>query len=255
MPDRPLSSENTAPRRFRQIADTLRASIQSGRLAPHQALPSERSLAEEEGVSRMTARRALEVLDTEGVSYRTGRKGRFVSPRRLSYDITHKLSLAAEAQSTTGSLHIEVLDKITQPATPELARALSVAEGAPLHSYTRLFLIDGHAAFLEVESVVAQRFPDLLDYDLSQSTTRILERHYATEAHTGDITIRMRAMQPAEADQLGVEPYHAGIELQQITRDASGVAFCFGTQIWRGELAEFTARAIVSAPPQGQSRD
>ena len=33
--------------------------------------------------------------------------------------------------------------------------------------------------------------------------------------------------------------------LEQVIRDEAGAAFCFGRQIWRGEMAEFTARTIV----------
>jgi len=35
------------------------------------------------------------------------------------------------------------------------------------------------------------------------------------------------------------------IALEQVIRDSDGSAFCFGSQIWRGELAEFSAQAIV----------
>ncbi len=231
--------------RFRQIADALRQSIQTGAIKAHQALPSERSLAEEHGVSRMTARRALEALDAEGLSYGAGRKGRFISPKRLTYDITNKVSFAADAQTGEGRLEIELISKGTIPAKERQARALSVNLGEPLHCYTRLFRIAGHTVFLETEYVVARDFLGLLDRDLCQSTTQLLEEHYATGAQTGDIVIRMRAMQPDEADLLGLEPYHAGIELEQVIRNASGVAFCFGCQIWRGELAEFSAQAIV----------
>ncbi|MCQ0092707.1 GntR family transcriptional regulator [Roseovarius sp. M141] len=231
--------------RFRQIADALRQSILTGATETHQALPSERSLAEEHGVSRMTARRALEALDAEGLCYGAGRKGRFVSPKRLTYDITNKISFTADAQTSGARLEIELVSKCTAPANEQQARALSVTSGEPLHCYTRLFRIGGHTVFLETEYLVARNFPGLLDRDLCQSTTHLLEQHYATGAQTGDIVIRMRAMLPDEADLLGLEPYHAGIELEQVIRDASGAAFCFGRQIWRGELAEFSARAVV----------
>ncbi len=105
----------------------------------------------------------------------------------------------------------------------------------------------GALFFVETEYVVAQRFPDFLTHDLRQSTTCLLETQYKTSARTGDIVIRMRGLNAKETHLLGLTPSHAGIELEQVILDHTDAPFCFGRQIWRGELAEFSARAIVSA--------
>jgi len=246
----PIVSKATSGKtpRFRLIVDHLRDEVLSGTLAPHEALPSERALAETFAVSRMTARRALEALDAEGLSYREGRKGRFVSPRRLVYDISSMISFAADAQARGDALEIEVVSQDRVAADGRLARRLEVAQGTALYRYTRLFRTDGHAVFLETEHVIAARFPEMLSFDLRQSTTRLLERHYGITARTGDISIRMRATQPEEAEILGLAVFHPGIALEQVIRDSAGTAFSFGEQIWRGEMAEFTAQTIVGGP-------
>jgi GntR family transcriptional regulator len=242
-----LTTSDPAPR-FRQIVEHLRREIVNGNLPAHSALPSERVVAEHHGVSRMTARRALAAVETEGLAYSEGRKGRFVSPQRLKYDISNMVSFAADAQSNGTDLEIQLISRGAATADQQMAKALSVSVGEALHKYTRLFRSEGHATFIETEYVIAQQFPDLLAQDLRQSTTRLLEQHYGTFAHTGDIVIRMRALQTDEAKLLGLATYHAGIELEQVIRDKAGDPFCFGRQIWRGELAEFSARAIVSRP-------
>jgi DNA-binding GntR family transcriptional regulator len=52
---------------YQQIAAALREQILSGRLGPGQAVPSERTLAGEYGVTRETARRAHALLRAEGL--------------------------------------------------------------------------------------------------------------------------------------------------------------------------------------------
>jgi GntR family transcriptional regulator len=52
----------------RQIADQLRQAIREGRYGDGDALPSETALAETYGVTRMTARQAMDVLKNEGWS-------------------------------------------------------------------------------------------------------------------------------------------------------------------------------------------
>lgn len=245
-----MSEPTDGTPRFRQIFDTLRDQIIGGHLAQHAALPSERVVAEVHGVSRMTARRALEALEAEGLSYSEGRKGRFVSPPRLQYDISQMVSFAADAQARGVDLQINVIEAGPLEADAKLARELSVPIGEPLHRYTRVFKTDGHAIFIETEFVISARFPDLLDHDLKQSTTQLLEQYFGTRADTGDVIIRMRGVRSAEAGLLGLPANTAGIELEQVIRDEKGVPFCVGRQIWRGELAEFSARTMVNSKGQ-----
>ncbi|MBN35287.1 MAG: hypothetical protein CMM46_11040 [Rhodospirillaceae bacterium] len=59
----------------------------------------------------------------------------------------------------------------------------------------------------------------------------------------------MRGVDAHEAELLGLTASHAGIELEQVIRDGDSTPFCLDRQIWRGELAEFSVRAIVT--PEG----
>lgn len=52
---------------YQQLADLLRAQITSGQIPPGGLLPYEGRLAQEHGVSRITVRRALQALRTEGL--------------------------------------------------------------------------------------------------------------------------------------------------------------------------------------------
>ena len=243
---RTSQEDGPAAPRFRKIVDVLRQQIVEGVFPEHAALPSERAIAELHGVSRMTARRALEALELEGLAYNEQRRGRFVSPPRLTYDISHMISFAADAQSAGMTLEIDLIASGSCMADARLARMLEVSPGEELFEYTRVFRTSGHAIFVETEHVIASWCPDLLRHDLRQSTTKLLEQHYATRARIGDITIRMRGMRAGEAKALGLPPNHAGIELEQVIRNSDGKPFCTGVQMWRGELAEFSARAIVN---------
>ena len=227
--------------RFLQIVNDMRARIAAGVLEPHAALPSERGIAERYQVSRMTARRA-----SEGLVYSENRRGRFVSLRRLNYDVSRMVSFLADTQGKGSDLEIEVICVRETEADAKLAGRLEQPSSVAVCEYTRLFRANDHPIFMETEYVVAQQFPGFLCDDLHQSTTRILEEEYGTSARMGDIVIRMRGVQAEEARLLGLKISHAVVELEQVICDDSGTPFCFGRQLWRGELAEFSARAIVS---------
>ena len=247
---RSLSNESRRPR-FLQIADDLREQIAAGVLTEHAILPSERSLSDQYSVSRMTGRRALEALETEGLVYSSDRRGRFVSPKRLKYNVSNMVSFVTNAQANDLDLEIDVIDAVESIADKVLASLLEQPEGKGLFEYTRLFHSGGHPIFIETEYLLAERFPDFLANDLRQSTTRILENSYGTWASTGDIVIRMRLVKAQEARLLNIAASNTVIELEQIIRDETGTPFCFGRQVWRGEMAEFSAHAIVTKDDHG----
>lgn len=64
--------------RWTEIAETLRASIAAGELRPGDRLPSEKIVAAQWGVCRMTAHRALSELEREGLVLRKRRVGTVV---------------------------------------------------------------------------------------------------------------------------------------------------------------------------------
>lgn len=67
---------------YKQIADHLRSAVELGRLAPGDKLPSEADLVEHYGVSRMTARQAIQELRSEGLV--DAEQGRGVFVRRVA---------------------------------------------------------------------------------------------------------------------------------------------------------------------------
>jgi GntR family transcriptional regulator len=63
-----------------QLADLLRAQIESGKLAPNRPIPSEMALQQEHGVARGTARRAVALLRDEGLVVTVKGRGTYVRP-------------------------------------------------------------------------------------------------------------------------------------------------------------------------------
>ena len=78
---------SAAAPRYRQVADALQRRIASGDLSSHDRLASERVIADRFGLSRMTARQAVELLVRRGVVYRRPGSGTFVSPPRIVHTL------------------------------------------------------------------------------------------------------------------------------------------------------------------------
>jgi GntR family transcriptional regulator len=124
---------------YRQIADHLRDDIQRGALAPGEQLPSESQLMAEYDVSRVTARRALGVLVTDGLVVAEHGRGWFVRRRppvkRLGSDRfarrrEGKAAFTVDMEASNRPFRVDVLFVGVGPVPAEVGARLGVDAGA-----------------------------------------------------------------------------------------------------------------------------
>jgi GntR family transcriptional regulator len=83
---------------YQRIADALRGRITAGEFGPDDQLPTDAGLAEEQGVNRLTVRRAYDLLVNEGLVVSRGPRGRYVRVRRRdTYRPQEEFNRAASA--------------------------------------------------------------------------------------------------------------------------------------------------------------
>jgi GntR family transcriptional regulator len=115
----------------RQLFLVLHDEIARGALAPGDPLPSEQSLGEQFGVSRITVRRALADLADDGLIERRHGVGSFV--RHSDSTSSPKLrSYADGLRQTQFETDVDVVEFDTRTAPPAVAEALGAA-GEMLH--------------------------------------------------------------------------------------------------------------------------
>jgi GntR family transcriptional regulator len=129
---------------YQQLKIALRRALEAGVWAPDQAIPTERELTAQYGVSRITVRQALADLVGEGLLYRRHGKGTFVAPgtvQPISETLSDLTGHLEELQRRGLKPETEVLALAKQPLPIEVAAALNRPEGAEgwfLHRRTRL---------------------------------------------------------------------------------------------------------------------
>ncbi|MDW6058173.1 GntR family transcriptional regulator [Streptomyces sp. FXJ1.4098] len=137
---------------FRQIADRLREAIDKGRFKEGDKLPSETELVEHFGVSRMTVRNALALLQQEGLAVSEHGKGVFVRPRppvrRLASDRfarrhrdKEKSAFTVEAEAAGSRPEVDSLEVKEERPSQDIAARL----GSPrkVLARRRRYLLDG----------------------------------------------------------------------------------------------------------------
>jgi len=116
--------------RYHQIAQALRDRIRSGDIAPGARLDNQRRLAEVFGVTLMTLRQALEVLEREGLIMRRHGLGTFVALPPVDYDILNFRAFAGDLSAVGEDVATRFLRSHFGPADRLAARELTLAPGA-----------------------------------------------------------------------------------------------------------------------------
>ncbi len=139
---------------YRQLQKVLREAIHDRVLGAEDALPAERDLADELGVSRITVRKALDGLVAEGLLTRRQGAGTFVAARvEKSFS---KLSSFTEDMISRGRLPSSTwLSRAAGQVTPEESLTLSLSPGAAVYRFHRIRYADGAPMALEYSTVPA----------------------------------------------------------------------------------------------------
>ncbi|WPO97865.1 GntR family transcriptional regulator [Pseudomonas sp. HR96] len=151
--------ETQATPLYLQLARNLEAAIHAGQWKADQALPSERSLSEDLKVSRVTARKALEVLEQQGLIRRHQGSGTFITPR-LEQPLSRLSSFSEMLRSkgfTSGSQWLR--REIALPSHEELIR-LSLSPTEQVARLERLRMADGIVMAVEFSTLPAALLPD-----------------------------------------------------------------------------------------------
>jgi len=158
---------------YLQIEQQLTERISVGEIKPGDPIPTEAALCDIYGVSRMTARKAVDYLVRQGRVERFRGRGTFVVKKAL----TRKVNLPLDRHLTSSELAVEINAPIENRvlafervlATPDVANALQVPVGTALHYMVRLRLLGEEPFVYEQCWLLADLFPDLTPQHLQTS--------------------------------------------------------------------------------------
>jgi GntR family transcriptional regulator len=241
----PLDEESRAPL-YQQLRRALREAIADNRLAAEEALPPERELAEEFGVSRITIRKALDALVGEGMLTRRQGAGTFVAAReeaRVEKSFS-KLSSFSEDMISRGRKPESVwLSRTSGAVTPEESLTLGLSPGSLVYRFNRIRYADGEPMALEHSTIagfclaselaVGESLYDALDAHASRPV-RALQRLRAV-LFTGE-----------RAKLLGVEDGAPGLFIERRGFLKDGRAVEVTQSYYRGDAYDFVAELNTS---------
>jgi GntR family transcriptional regulator len=238
-----LDEQGRAPL-YQQLQRALRDAITENRLAADEALPPERDMAGEFGVSRITVRKALDALVNEGLLTRRQGAGTFVASRvEKSFS---KLSSFTEDMISRGRRPESVwLSRSAGAVTPEESLTLGLSPGAQVYRFSRIRYADGAPMALEYSTVPGFSLPS--ESAVGESLYESLEKHGSRPVRALQ---RLRAVlfTAERARLLGVPDGSPGllIERRGFLRDGRPVEFT--QSYYRGDAYDFVAELNTTGP-------
>jgi GntR family transcriptional regulator len=238
----PLNAQGNLPL-YQQLQRALRQAIENRTLAPDDALPAERDLAAEFGVSRITVRKALVGLVAEGLLVRRQGSGNFVSAR-VEKNFAMLTSFSEDMRARGRTPRSVWLKRAAGTVTPEEALALRLSPGTPVYRFNRIRYADEAPMAIEYATIVASALPSLEAVDTSLYEALEIVGHRPVRALQ-----RLRAvlLTGDQAQLLKAKPGEAGLLVERLGSLPDGRAIEFSQSYYRGDTYDFVAE-LSSAP-------
>lgn len=224
---------------YMQLANRLSDSIAGGDWRANQALPSERTLSEQLSISRVTARKAIDMLCERGMLTRRRGSGTYITPK-LEQPLSRLTSFSEELRQRGFTAGSRWLQRELGVAAPLELLALGLSPNTPVARLKRLRTADDVVMAIETSTLPALYLPE---------PQRVTDTLYGYLESCG--TIPMRALQHiravnASAEQAKLANIKAGEAMLHITRVSyldNGAAVELTHSYCRSDYYEFVAES------------
>jgi GntR family transcriptional regulator len=199
------------------------------------AIPSERQLSVDLGVSRLTVRAALDELVREGYLERRRGSGTFVREPKIAQELT-MTSFSEDMRRRGMRPASRTLSLTTTTAGARLGRFLKVSPSERIVVAQRLRLADGETMAIEDLHVPEALVPGLTGRDLEEhSFYELLEERWGISVEGGLQTIEPTVTNEEESAALGVPLHSPAFLFERTTTSEGGKVFEFVRSIYRGD--------------------
>lgn len=223
---------------YLQLQKVLRDAITGEVVKVDEAIPTERDLAVDFDISRITVRKAVDGLVSEGLLTRRRGAGTFVIGGRVEKSFSKLSSFSEDMLSRGRTPSSTWVSKTAGAVTPEEALSLGLSPGSLVYRFHRIRYADGSSMALEYSTVpgyclTSENMAEESLYEALDVTgfrpVRALQR------------LRAIAFTPDQAKALGIAAGQPGLFIERRGFLADGRTTEFTQSYYRGDAYDLVA--------------
>jgi GntR family transcriptional regulator len=226
-----------------KIKDMIQHKIESGELVPGAPLPSERALAAQYGLSRMTVRQALSELVAAGSLYREQGRGTFVSARKMQQRNISSFSETVKSKGFTPHTRVIGFSAVKPPAG--IAEKLMIT--GEVYRALRIRLADDTPVAMEEVFIPLHICPGLKLSDLTSSLYSLIGDVFGHKIGSADSSVSARHPSASQQQYLGITRNTPILKIDSLYYSASGATLYYERAVYRADMYEYNIR--ISTQP------
>ncbi len=238
------SAQNSRAPAYLRLRRAIRSSVERGVVEPGQVLPSERELARQLAISRVTVRKAITGLVEDGVLIQRHGAGTFVA-ERIVKPLSKLTSFTEDLRARGLNPRSVFLEREVGEVTPEEAMALNLSPGAMVSRLYRLRYGADEPLAVERSSIPNTVLGD--PTSVADSLYEALDRRGCRPVRALQ---RLRAVNfsAEQARLLKVPVASAGLALERRSFLDDGRVVEFTRSWYRGDVYDFVAELQGEQP-------
>lgn len=223
---------------YLQLQKGLRKAVAERLVATNEAIPTERDLSQDFEVSRITVRKAIDGLVSEGLLDRRRGAGTFVVASRVEKSFSKLSSFSEDMMSRGQAPRSEWISRSTGTVTPEEALSLGLSPGTQVHRFQRIRFANDRPMAIELSTIPAYCLPspDLVGDSLYEA----LDRNDCRPVRALQ-RLRAVAFDSRQAELLHVDQGDAGLFIERRGFLSDGRAAEYTQSFYRGDAYDVVA--------------
>lgn len=232
--------------KYKTIYDSIKDKILNKEYPANSKIPDEISLCKEYTCSRMTMKKALDLLVQEGLLYRKRGQGSFVMSSNNSKGqiVIPERELQGFTKSSQGNVTSKILEFKLEFANEEIANNLNIHVDDPIYNIFRLRLVNNKPYVLERTYMPTSLIPGITLEVLSNSVYDYIENTLSLKIARANKTTKADVSNELDHRYLNLKDIEPVLEIDQIAYLDNGIPFEYSISRHRYDLFAFNIFSV-----------
>ena len=234
--------------KYEKIAFDIKEDILSEKYKPNEQLPFEKELCEKYNVSKMTVKKALDLLVNDGLIIKRRGSGTFVK-YITEKEIQRIIEKKQFSGLTTTSIGHKVTSKVLEfkiiNATKEIADILKIEEDEFIYFVHRVRYVDDKAVVIEKTYIPLNLIPGMKLADVKKSIYGYIKDKLGLNIQSAHSTVRAMKSDELDRKYLNLEKDEPILEVERVAYLDNGKVFEYSFSRHRYDKFEFKSITVI----------